>query len=478
MPEDAAARHGSSLERLAALGRLVASSAEPLARRLTDSARQPAAVATADVLALARVLSEYGTLLSRLEAGAIGHPLWAGRKVDVSSRVARGDVAAVLPEDGAAAAFGLLFAPAFLCGSDLSVFPAARTRSLFQTLEALAAEEGLGGLLKRRDGSSVFCGGERAAFLARHLDPTCRTAVLQLHLRGDAVDEATRQRVLRKKEAFRLLVEGGAMNRFVVAAQLEDPAPAARALVDAALAGGGRARSRAEVVDVHESVLPRLLPLLVELASAAPVGDPYETRTRVGPFPLEHARTVASRVEAALARGATLAFATERAGKLPLVAGEGARSAFLLPSYRGTEPYAFLPVTVLTGFDGEGPLATEPTAAPVVAIRTFREDAELVPRILDSPYGLGATLFGDDLETLHADLVQVLAECHGSVSLNAPTHDGTDGPDPLLLPSGGYRSSSRTILPGTVEGCPALTELETGPTFSFLALTKPAGGER
>ena len=478
MAEDDAVRIGSNLERMAKLGRLVASSAEPLARRLTDSARIPAAVATSDVLGLARLLSEYGTLLSRLAAGTIDHPLWAGRTFDPAARAPRGAVAATLPEDGAATAFGLLFAPTFLCGADLAVHPAPRTRSLFQTLEALAAEEGLGSLLKRRDGASLFSRAERPAFLAEHLDPTCRTAVLALHVGSGRVEEATRQSVLRKKEEFRLLVEGPAMDRFVVAAPLADPAPAARALVDAALAGGGRARGRAEVVDVHESVLPQLLPLVVELAATAVVGDPYEAPTRVGPFPLERARAVAARVDDALARGATLAYATERAGKLPLLGGGGDRPSFLLPPYRGSEPFAFLPFVVLAGLDDGALLASEPAGGPVLAIRAFREDRELVPRILGSPCGHGATLFGDDAATRHADLLQVLTEGHGTVRVNAPPFVGAEGPDPLLLPTGGFRETSYALLPGTVEGVPALTELQTGPSFTFLSLTKAAGGAR
>lgn len=57
----------------------------------------------------------------------------------------------------------------------------------------------------------------------------------------------------------------------------------------------------------------------------------------------------------------------------------------------------FLEPTVLTGVGDETPCATEETFAPIAPVMAFEDEAEVIARANDTPYGLAAYLFTSDL---------------------------------------------------------------------------------
>ena len=125
---------------------------------------------------------------------------------------------------------------------------------------------------------------------------------------------------------------------------------------------------------VHEEIAGPFTERYLEAAAALELGDPMDEGTDVGPLVNEDGlRKVREHVEDAVAKGAEL-----RLG------GEGAEGLYYRP-------------TVLTGVTTAMRLMQEETFGPVAPILTFGSDEEAVRRANDTPYGLAAYLYTNDL---------------------------------------------------------------------------------
>ncbi len=127
-------------------------------------------------------------------------------------------------------------------------------------------------------------------------------------------------------------------------------------------------------VYVHEDVAEAFTAMYVEAAAGLVVGNPNEESTDVGPLvDAAGLAKVEAHVSDAVSRGAEV-----RLG------GKASDGLYYLP-------------TVLTGITPEMAIMQEETFGPVAPILTFRDEDEVVERANDTPYGLAAYLYTNDL---------------------------------------------------------------------------------
>ncbi len=125
---------------------------------------------------------------------------------------------------------------------------------------------------------------------------------------------------------------------------------------------------------VHESIAEAFTEAYVQAASALEVGDPLEDETDIGPLVNEEGlEKVRAHVQDALDKGATLRTGGQATGGL------------------------YFEPTVLTNVTEDMLMMREETFGPVAPIATFRTDDEAVRLANDTPFGLAAYLYTNDL---------------------------------------------------------------------------------
>ena len=127
---------------------------------------------------------------------------------------------------------------------------------------------------------------------------------------------------------------------------------------------------------VHEAISDEFLQAFVDVVGALKVGDPRDADTDVGPLITEKdALRAASWVEEAQAAGAKVICGGQREGTL------------------------FWP-TVLTETSPDMKVRCEEVFAPILTISTYSDWDEAIETINDSPYGLQAGLFTNDMNRI------------------------------------------------------------------------------
>lgn len=128
-----------------------------------------------------------------------------------------------------------------------------------------------------------------------------------------------------------------------------------------------------ERIYVERAVVEPFLAALVTETEKMVVGDGRLADTRVGPMVSAGQRDhVLGQIDDAVQRGAKVAFG-----------GEGHHGNFVVP-------------TVLTGITEEMAIAREETFGPVACVTPVDDADEAVRRANDTPFGLGAAVFGPD----------------------------------------------------------------------------------
>lgn len=128
-----------------------------------------------------------------------------------------------------------------------------------------------------------------------------------------------------------------------------------------------------ERIYVHERVADRFVDLLVEETRTLKQGPGTDSASRVGPMVNARQRDhVLGQIEDAVAHGARVA-----------CGGSGHQALYVTP-------------TVLTGVTHDMSIAREETFGPVACVTVVRDDDEAVKLANDTPYGLGAVVFGAD----------------------------------------------------------------------------------
>ncbi|KQS64276.1 aldehyde dehydrogenase family protein [Modestobacter sp. Leaf380] len=164
---------------------------------------------------------------------------------------------------------------------------------------------------------------------------------------------------------------------------------------------------------VHESQLAEVTDVLVEEAGRFRLGDPMDPGTTMGPLvSAAQYASVRSHVQTALDEGAVL------------VTGGLERPA-------GLDRGWFVQPTVFTGVTPDMTVAREEVFGPVLAVLSYRDEAEALQIANDSPYGLGGYVWGGSRETARRVVNGLRA---GRVSYNGAATDSH-------TPMGGYKQS-------------------------------------
>jgi succinate-semialdehyde dehydrogenase/glutarate-semialdehyde dehydrogenase len=221
---------------------------------------------------------------------------------------------------------------------------------------------------------------------------------------GEAVAAAAGKRI--KKQVLEL----GGSDPFIVLADADLDA-AARTAARARNQNSGQSCIAAKRFLVEEPVAEAFLERFVAAVTALRVGDPRDRATNVGPLARADLReSLARQVEASRARGARLVV-----GGAPLPG----RGFFYQP-------------TILDGVSPEMPAFCEETFGPVAAVIRVRDAEEAIALANASDYGLGATLWTQNLARARQLVRQIEA---GVVFVN-----GMVASDPRL-PFGGIKRS-------------------------------------
>jgi len=206
------------------------------------------------------------------------------------------------------------------------------------------------------------------------------------------------------------VLELGGSDPFIV---LEDAdvARAAATAADARLINSGQSCIAAKRFIVVASVLDRFTDGFVKAMAAAVIGDPLDRTTTVGPQARRDLRDgLHTQVEASIAKGANLRLG----GRVSQ--GKG----------------AFYPPTVLTAVQPGMAAFDEETFGPAAAVIRARDEADAIRLANLSRYGLGASLWTEDLKRGERLAARIEA---GAVFVN-----GMVKSDPRL-PFGGIKSS-------------------------------------
>lgn len=180
------------------------------------------------------------------------------------------------------------------------------------------------------------------------------------------------------KRLTRVVLELGGKDPLIVL-DSADVARAAKFAARSSFRNAGQVCVSTERIYVHQGVAARFVDLLREETAKLTQGPGLEPETRVGPMINAAQRDhVLGQIERALGQGAEVA-----------CGGAGHRDLFVTP-------------TVLTGVRHDMDIAHEETFGPVACVIEVADDDRAVELANDTPYGLGAVVFGADDERTRA----------------------------------------------------------------------------
>jgi succinate-semialdehyde dehydrogenase/glutarate-semialdehyde dehydrogenase len=160
-----------------------------------------------------------------------------------------------------------------------------------------------------------------------------------------------------------------------------------------------------------ESIADEFLQKFKTKMSEIVVGDPMEVNTQLGPLCTEAAAVkIADQVKKAVNGGAKILLGGKRVNR------EG----------------AFMEATILTDIKPENPVFYEEFFGPVALFFKVKNEAEAIALANDSPFGLGGSVFTQDIERGKRIANQIDT---GMVFINHPTWTQAD------LPFGGTKGS-------------------------------------
>ncbi len=189
--------------------------------------------------------------------------------------------------------------------------------------------------------------------------------------------------------------------------------------INAALAGNfyssGQVCSNGTRVFLHKSIADDVIGRLRERTEAIRVGDPFDEQTQLGPLvSREHYDKVLGFMDIAKASAATHVCGGERPADGALADGYYVRPAVFADCRDDME------------------FVREEVFGPLMSVLVFDSEDEVVKRANDTPYGLSAAVFTNDLRRAHRVANQLQA---GIVWIN--DYNVT----PAAVPFGGYKQS-------------------------------------
>jgi succinate-semialdehyde dehydrogenase/glutarate-semialdehyde dehydrogenase len=213
------------------------------------------------------------------------------------------------------------------------------------------------------------------------------------------------------EEIKKTVLELGGSDPFIVLADADADAAVSAAVTARMQANAGQSCIAAKRFIVHQDVAEAFTGKLVKAVEALVVGDPLDAKTDVGPLATEQIlKDIERQVYESVTRGAKVL----TGGKRPKLGG-----------------YYYLS-TVLNNLTDDMPVLSEEVFGPVLPVRVVKDDAEAVQVANGSAYGLGATIFSQDIAKAKKLAAQIES---GSVFINNPVKSDA------RLPFGGVKKS-------------------------------------
>ena len=243
---------------------------------------------------------------------------------------------------------------------------------------------------------------------------------LALHPQVDAIGFTGSTRVGRKMLEYagrsnlkRVYNELGGKSAFVVFADYDDIARAAKTAAGSMFFNQGESCNAPSRVFVHESVADEFVAVLAAEAPKYQPGDPLNPATEMGAIVDEtQLRTVLGYIDAGASEGARVA--------------AGGRQARVDSGGYFVEP------TVFDGVHNSMKIAREEIFGPVMSVIRFKTEAEAVALANDSLYGLQASVWSHNINRAH----RVARALHaGTVHVNQYDEDD------ITVPFGGFKQS-------------------------------------
>ncbi|MHA6197305.1 aldehyde dehydrogenase family protein [Pseudomonas wadenswilerensis] len=207
----------------------------------------------------------------------------------------------------------------------------------------------------------------------------------------------------------RVTLELGGKSPTIVMADA-DLATAAAGAAQAIFFNQGQVCCAGSRLYVHRKHFDNVVADIAGIANAMKLGNGLDPSVQMGPLiSARQQKRVFDYIEQGRGSGATIACGGEQFG----------------PGY-------FVKPTVIVDVDQKHPLVQEEIFGPVLVAMPFDDEAEALRLANDSPYGLGASIWSNDLGAVHRMIPRIKS---GSVWVNC--HSALDP----ALPFGGYKMS-------------------------------------
>lgn len=315
-----------------------------------------------------------------------------------------GVVGAVIPWNFPALMMAWKIGPALATGNSVIVKPAELTSLSALRIAELSAQAGIpDGVFNVVPGFGETAG--RA--IGRHMDIdavtfTGSTEVGRMFLQYAA-----------ESNLKRIVLECGGKSPQVVMGDVADLDAVASNAVNCIFWNMGENCTAGSRLIVHKSIKDTLLEKIIALTAEWKVGDPLDPATKIGSMiEKPHMEKVLSYIEAGKAEGAKLILGGNR-----VLAKTGGY---------------FVEPTIFDNVTNDMKIAREEIFGPVLAAITFEDEAEAVALANDTPYGLAASVYTDNVNAAHR-LSRALRA--GTVSVNCYSEGD------ITTPFGGYKES-------------------------------------
>lgn len=311
-----------------------------------------------------------------------------------------GVVAAIIPWNMPVAMAIWKIVPALVCGCTVVVKPSEETPLSALRLAELIVEAGIpGGVVNVITGYGNTCG----KFLVEH------PLVNKIAFTGStATGKIIGQRAL--ENMTRISLELGGKSPVIV---LED---ADLTMVDEFIAKGifynqGQICAAGSRLYIAQKIFEKTIKRVAKIAKKMKLGPGMNPNIDLGPLVSKRQqKKVITYIEEAIASGATVI----SGGKIAHDKG------------------FFVEPTILTNVEHDMPVVQEEIFGPVLVAMPFDHVEEVITKVNDSVYGLAASLYSQNISTVHRLIPQIKA---GTIFVNSPVRT-----DPNL-PFGGYKQS-------------------------------------